>query len=285
VAASLAAAALIAATPASAGAAAKKKPTSVTATSGAVTAKVTYQPVTRPFKQYRHLRLTVTGPSGKLTAVKLPHNGASGSRPHVTLVDLNGDGVVDPLIDTFTGGAHCCSIASVALSNASGWGAPITQFFGDYGYELKDLGGTASPEFVSADDRFAYAYTAYAGSIPPIQIWSPATGAFTDVTRQFPDAIRADLVNISKFWDEAGGDTSSPQGVQSATGAWVAELALLGDYDGAKAVLAKTAAAGYLTGGDTYAFQDSKTFSGQLGHDLKAWGYLTDPALVGLTDG
>ena len=54
------------------------------------------------------------------------------------------------------------------------------------------------------------------------------------------------------------------------------DLALLGEYDAAKAVYAAADARGDLAG--------FIGFGGQLGHDLKAYGYLPDPGLIGLTD-
>ena len=51
---------------------------------------------------------------------------------------------------------------------------------------MADLDGDGRPELVSTDDRFAYDFNGYAGSVRPIQIWSFARGAFHDVTRGHP---------------------------------------------------------------------------------------------------
>ena len=53
---------------------------------------------------------------------------------------------------------------------------------------------------------------------------------------------------------------------------------MLGEVAEAKAVVDASVARG------DFAGDAGKTFPGQLGHDLKAWGYLADPAAIGLTD-
>ncbi|MDQ8046306.1 MAG: hypothetical protein AAGC46_16465 [Solirubrobacteraceae bacterium] len=264
--------------------AAAKKPTSVTKKNGAVTAKVTYTPADRKhYKDYKKIRLTITGHGHAVRNVSLAPNSTSYTRPIVTLTDLNGDGVPDPIVDTYSGGAHCCSTSSISLSTTTGYGAPIVQAWGDYGYQLKDLGGTSTPEFVSADDRFAYAFTAYAGSIPAIKILAADGPIFHDVTTNFPDAIRADIAKITPYWDDAAKNANGdPEGVQAVTAAWVADLTLVNDLAGAKAVIDKTTAAGFMTGGPSENWENAKTYAGQLAYDLKHWGYLDDPTTIGL---
>lgn len=264
--------------------AATKKPTSVKKSAGVVTAKVSYTPGDRRHsKDYKRIRLTITGHGKAVRNVSLAPNSTSYTRPLLALVDLNGDGVPDPIVDTYSGGAHCCSTSSIALSTASGYGDPITQPWGDYGYQMKDLGGTPTPEFVSADDRFAYAFTSYAGSIPAIKIVAADGPLFHDVTRTFPDAIRAEVARITPYWDDAAKSADGdPEGVQAVTAAWVADLALLGDLAGAKAVIDKTTAAGFMTGGPKEDWENAKTYAGQLSYDLEHWGYLDDPTRIGL---
>ncbi|MDO9356035.1 MAG: hypothetical protein Q7T55_20215, partial [Solirubrobacteraceae bacterium] len=186
--------------------AAAKKPTSTVATSGEVTATVKFTRSTKAYNKYRDLRLTVEGPQGILSKVKLPRIKDSFSRPAITLADVNGDGVVDAIVDTFSGGAHCCSSSSVALSVATGWTKPITRAWGNYGYQLKELGGAPGLEFSSFDDRFAYAFSSYAASFPAIQIMRIVDGAFADATRAYPDAIRADLAEKQTLYSGIVGD-------------------------------------------------------------------------------
>jgi hypothetical protein len=96
------------------------------------------------------------------------------------------------VLDLYTGGAHCCSVGEVFS-----WDAGTSTYrqaehdFGDPGYRLIDLSRDGRREFVSADDRFAYQFTAYAFSGLPLQVWRFA-GAFTDVTRRYPRQVARD---------------------------------------------------------------------------------------------
>ncbi len=262
---------------------AAKKPTSTKAVSGSVTAVVNYRLV-KSYDRYRDLRLTVTGPTGKLTKARLPNiKSRSYSRPRITLADLNADGVVDVIVDTFSGGAHCCSTSSIALSTATGWAAPVSQFWGNYGYVLKEIGGAPGIELVSHDDRFAYAFSAYAASFPAIQIVGVRGGALKDVTREYPDAIREDLTEKTQLLDEIIADAKKEEYpndvVQSAGAAVIADFLLLGDLEGAKGVLAKLDAGGFLKG----AFADSEIpFTETLVKSFVEWGYLTSGSQIGL---
>ena len=63
---------------------------------------------------------------------------------------------------------------------------------GNYPYDLSDLDGDGVPEFLSADDRFAYAFAAFALSIPPVQIWQYREGRMNDATRGFRKSVKRD---------------------------------------------------------------------------------------------
>jgi hypothetical protein len=284
------ASAAVAVAPASAahaaGKAKGKKATSVVATSGEVTAKVSYTRSSKSYNKYRDLRLTVEGPQGILSKVKLPKVKDSYTRPVITLSDVNADGVVDAIVDTFSGGAHCCSSSSVAVSVATGWTKPITQAWGNYGYELKELGGAPGPEFASLDDRFAYAFSSYAASFPAIRILRIVDGTFADVTREYPDAIRADLAEKQGLYDDIAADAETedyPNDVaQSAGAALIAEHLLLGDVEAAKAVLAKLDADGFLGKAGKDGGVSGTAFKRNLAKNFIAWGYLTSAAQLGL---
>ena len=272
-----------------AGAAALAKPKAVpgkvTAKSGGVTATLSYQrrKTSGTLKVYGKLRLTVRGPGRKtLVSVKLRGEAAEGwlVKPTVTLGDVTGDGVVDAIVQTYTGGAHCCSVSAVAASTEKGWAKPVVRNWADFGYEVKDLGGTAQLEFVSVDQRFVGAYGPYAVSRAPLQVFRLQDGEFTDVTREFPDWIKQDVTDKAKDWQDASTLEADIRGLagRTAAAAWIADLLLLGDTAAAKAVVDASAARGDFTG------EEAKGFTGQLGHDLKAWGYLADPTAIGLTD-
>ncbi len=231
---------------------------------------------------YRSLRLTVRA-AGRTTLRRLPitGRGATGmlTRPQVTVRDVTGDGVPDVIVDIFTGGAHCCSISTIVRSTPKSWNRSlITKDWADHGYRLVDTGGSSTPEFLTDDPRFTNLYASYAASANPIRIYSAEGGQLRDVTTQFPDWIRSDVTRWEKVWNDAAKE-SDPQIVAdlrtSSAAAWIADLALLGEYDAAKAVFAAAQARGDFT---------VPNFGGQLGHDLRRFGYVSDPALIGLTD-
>jgi hypothetical protein len=85
-----------------------------------------------------------------------------------TGTDLTGEGNPDVVFRVYTGGAHCCfstvvydlgptliKVLETPLSNCDG--------------RFEDLDGDGVAEYVTCDDRFAYAYCAYAGS-PAVQV-------------------------------------------------------------------------------------------------------------------
>jgi hypothetical protein len=76
------------------------------------------------------------------------------------------------------------------LTGSSYTGTPAQ--WGDVGYALKDLDGDGIPELRSFDDRFAYEFTAYAGTWFPPQIWQFRAGVLNNVTRKYPALVRAD---------------------------------------------------------------------------------------------
>jgi hypothetical protein len=111
----------------------------------------------------------------------------------VNVTDLNGDGEPEVLVDLFTGGAHCCLVTEIYSFDAAGATyRQVEHNFADPGYTLKDLNGDGVPELRSADFRFSYSLASYAGSSVPVQIWRWQNGSLVDVTREFPNLIRAD---------------------------------------------------------------------------------------------
>jgi hypothetical protein len=265
----------------------KPKPGSAHAKSGSTSATLTWtRRGTSDFRSYTGLKLTIKG-GGKTTKATLKGiaKAAYLTKPQLQLTDVTGDGKPDAIVTLYTGGAHCCEVTSIATSTTTAWAKPVNHDWRDGGYKLQDLGGTAAPEFVGVDVRFIDAYAAHAASIEPIQIFSMTTGTLVDVTRQFPDAIAADLVIKQQAFASTAitGDdakkapsTVDHEAGRQALAATLGDLLLLGRTDDAKALVAQASARG--------DFADSQTFTGNLGHDLKTWGYVTDPTLIGLTD-
>jgi len=131
----------------------------------------------------------------------------------LTGVDITGEGHPDVIVETYTGGAHCClstivydlgptltKVLETPESNCGGW--------------FEDLDGDSVFEFVTCDDLFAYAYCPYAFS-PAVQVilqyepgqgYVPASPRFAHLyaeamashTQMAEDAVAGDLAE----WDE-----------------------------------------------------------------------------------
>jgi hypothetical protein len=110
------------------------------------------------------------------------------------VVDFEGDGEPEVLLNLYSGGAHCCTSSYIyryrAATNSY---KPVIRDFGDVGFKLKNLDKTGPSEFQSVDPAFSGAFTSYAESRFPVQILRFANGRFTDVTASFPALVRRDL--------------------------------------------------------------------------------------------
>jgi hypothetical protein len=108
------------------------------------------------------------------------------------VADLDGDDEPEVLVDTFSGGAHCC--LSLRLYRWTGAAYARTSIsWGDVGYALRDLDHDEVPELVGADPMFSSAFTAFAASSFPPMVLRWDAGKTDDVTRRFPGLVRKDL--------------------------------------------------------------------------------------------
>ena len=174
---------------------------SVTATSGATSATVTYLANSNsaagpPFADVR-LKITRQGSTAFDAAVRAPLCRSScwpdsypGHR-FLAVSDIEGNGSPDVILDLYSGGAHCCSIVQVyRYDSERGRYAIFQRDFWDPGARLERLHGIY--EFLSADYRFAYEFTSFAFSGLPLAIWHFGAHGFVNVTRRFPALIALD---------------------------------------------------------------------------------------------
>jgi hypothetical protein len=80
-------------------------------------------------------------------------------------------------------------------------------------------------ELVSNDDRFAYAFTAYAASAFPLQLWRFEGGRFVDVTRSFPGQVELDAKGLWRLYETIHRERMDVRGVLAA---WLADESMLG---------------------------------------------------------
>jgi len=250
-----------------------------TATSGAVTATFTF--TTTSHFTYPTKSLTISragqvvydqpvsssfcGPAGQAQAYCAPGAPEAG-QSSVHVLDLEPGGEPEVVLDLFTGGAHCCSVEQVfSFDPGTGIYAMSQHDFGDPGERIADLGHNGRLEFLTADDTFAYAFTAYAVSGLPIEILTFANGQFTNVTRQYPKLIAKDAAAYFKLFEQHVGD-----GV-GVLAAWAADEDNLGHEALVSATLAKEQKAGDLRNPGGLA---GKRFIRALNKLLKRDGYV-----------
>lgn len=254
--------------------------TTITVHSGALSATFTY---TGSYSQSHNPHLTIKE-SGKVVysaAVSSslcgnscwPEqvNTTSGSALH--LANLENNGHLDVVLDLYSGGAHCCSIEQVfSHSGSSGSFKKTERNFGDPGATLKRLGSSRQQYFLTADDRFAYAFTDYAASGMPVQVFKFSNHAFVDVTRNYPALIASDAAFWLKTY-QAQASSHYPDSV-GLIAAWAADEDMLGHWATVQAFLDHEAAAGHLISALSPIEPSGKKFVAALDVFLRKYGYL-----------
>jgi hypothetical protein len=116
----------------------------------------------------------------------------------LTGTDVDQDGNPDVVIETYTGGAHCCSATIVYSMTPTAPREILHSVESNCGGRLIDFNGDGILEFETCDDSFAYTYCPYAAS-PIVQVIyavNPQTGLYQPASPQFAnlyaEAIAAD---------------------------------------------------------------------------------------------
>jgi hypothetical protein len=245
-----------------------------TAASGPVSATFTFRKVND--LRYRHLHLTVRLNGATVfdqpvatqdceAPYCIPGGGPSGKSLHID--DLDGAGPPDVVLSLFTGGAHCCQETEIVALDGGGAVHELERNWGDGGFQLSDLDGDGVSEFVSGDDRFAYAFTAYAYSVLPVQIVSLAGDAFHDVTQDHPAQVRHDARRWRSLYRRVHAD-AFPQGVLAA---YAADEYRLGRRAAARRFVYAQATSGKLR--RAMGRKRAAHFAARLDRVLRKWGY------------
>jgi hypothetical protein len=144
----------------------------------------------------------------------------------VWIRDLDHDGEPEVVLDLYWGGAHCCFVTRVyRYDPRRDTYVASSHVWGDIRERIQDLDHDGKPELISADDRFAYRFTAYAFSGLPVQVWSYARGNFSDITRRFPRLIASDA---ERQWRYSRLDGSRYHEYAGFLAAWAADEYSLG---------------------------------------------------------
>lgn len=150
------------------------------------------------------------------------------------------------LVGLFTMGAHCCTFIDAYIVASAGIATPpIEQQIGNPGVELETVDGHAV--LVTADNSFAYAFTAFAFSGMPIRVLELRGKAFVNTTRSYPSLITPDAASWWKYFQQAQAPGSQdPTRGTGALAPWVADECMLGDGAQAWAMVNKLNAEGKL---------------------------------------
>jgi subtilisin-like proprotein convertase family protein len=185
--------------------------------------------------------------------------------------DLDADREPEVVVDEYSGGAHCCTYSLVYRRSASGYTTLIRRW-GNVGYRLIDLDRDGRPEVRSADDRFAYAFTAYATSLEPVQIWRYDRGRLVDVTRSFPAVVAADARAAWRLYLRER--RAQPREVRGVLAAWLADQLVLGRGPAGWRALDEAYRRGDLgRGSKLYGYPAGKRYLAALRAFLRRTGY------------
>jgi hypothetical protein len=249
-----------------------------TAELGAVRAELTWEPglpsTTKP-----SLKITRSGqefvseparcPTGEDDKLFCEQPGVLRDHKPILARDLDGDGEPEVLVEMYTGGAHCCVISRIYRFDGAGYSSVRTDW-ADTGFRLRDVEGDGKVELVTADPRFAYAFTSFADSAFPVQVYAYEAGELDDVSAGYPQLIRRDA---RSWWhtyttSRRGGDARDARGVLAA---WLADKYRLGEAADGWRRIRRALRRGDLRAGGGWA--NDEKYVRLLRRSLRAWGY------------
>ncbi|MEA2880575.1 MAG: hypothetical protein QOF14_5771 [Hyphomicrobiales bacterium] len=130
----------------------------------------------------------------------------------------------------YTGGAHCCTATKIVTTDSSGqWRVLNAETLdGDGGYALLDFDGDGINTLVNVDNSFLYAFSSYAGSFAPTQIWRLEGTRLVNVTRdrRYLGYLRSELKAM-----ESRAEPNASAEPNGYLGGWVAAKSLVGEID------------------------------------------------------
>jgi hypothetical protein len=221
---------------------------------------------------YRSGRLTLTSLLPFKSYSPLGRVWSAQPRPSIHVSRFSPSGEPAVIVDLYTGGVHCCadSLIYVYASTSHAY-RRINHLWGNVLYQLRDLSGNGSLEFLSADAaHFAYAFDSFGGSFFPIQIWQLQGLALRDATNGYRPLIVRDAAQLWRRYLSLARE--QPPDVGGVLAAWAADEARLGLWTHARTAIEDAVARGEL---DADAFVPASKYLAVLKQDLTRWGYLT----------
>lgn len=112
----------------------------------------------------------------------------------LTAEDINADGFPEVVVETYSGGAHCC-FGTQVFSLREGPVLLLKTPQSNAGGQFQDLNADDLQEFITYDDTFAYRYCPYAAGVgvKVILAYDPVRDLYLPASPQFPDHYEADI--------------------------------------------------------------------------------------------
>ena len=111
----------------------------------------------------------------------------------VNLKDINGDGQLELIVQTYSGGAHCC-FSTLVYQFEPELTQVLASLPSNCGGQFEDLRGDGVPEFITCDDRWAYRYCPFAMSPLPLIVleYQPGRG-YVNASPDYPEKYAESL--------------------------------------------------------------------------------------------
>jgi hypothetical protein len=180
------------------------------------------------------------------------------------------------LLESFTGGAHCCSVIDVAVPDAAAYRVVRLSHRGVDGKTSHmfdavldefpiDLSGDGIADFVLTDDAFLYRFSSYAGSMPPPLVLNIVGTRTVDVSKA-PGLRPLFALKMAKARAYCASPAWDGNERNGACAGYVADAARIGQFDTAwKQMLAHY---------DSRSTWNKKPFPADLRDFLRRQGYI-----------
>lgn len=109
--------------------------------------------------------------------------------------DLNGDGYPDLVVETYSGGAHCCFGTRVFSLRPFEAALILQKPESNAGGAFENLDGDHISEFVTYDDSFAYQYCPYAAGVlvKVVMAYDPGQDKYLPASPRFVEQYEQDI--------------------------------------------------------------------------------------------
>lgn len=181
-----------------------------TATTGAVTAQLSYEEPTGDEIGFKNVRVTVDRGGVRMVdeaiekdcsfCLVIPAGGGSDDSKSVFIHDLEADSEPEVVVTLFTGGASCCFYSLVWRFDGTRYQRHRLFPMGNFDYSVQNIDKRGAPELLSQDYRFAYRYGSNVDTPRPVRVFRFRAGRLVDVTRSFKALPRNEAQRLYRIY-------------------------------------------------------------------------------------